>query len=727
MNKFKSGVIKIGNTMRKVVVINHKQENKHEEKVVNSLHHIHILDRSGSMSGEIDELIENVKQTIDFMSDEDFVSVIWFASAGQYKTLIKGARKDDSIKTLLDSIKSTLGCTCFSDPLREVSEIIEELSPICPNYNITLFTDGEPVCQWSDSEEETKIHKAIDLYADKVIAINTVGYGYYYNKELLTSISQRSEFGQMIHSSQIKEYSNIFSHNYERIKDLVVDPVEINSKGTQILYLGTNNSKLMKDSIRFNMLEKKKNQFAIIGESDADFEFEYQGETYNSADGERLSLSTMANILYAYAYQNYYIGYRDICLDILCKNLNDKAFVDMHMAAFTKDEVANYLSKLKKAVFKPKYRLQAGECDENYLPAGDAICVFDLLKYLCNNNAKYIYSRNYNRIGRKSSDEFNLFTYDDKLHCTSMSDLVLNDKELNVSLRSKLTGKVKLNPKSSAKVGLPSEIDSYVYRNQTIIKDGNLNMDQIEVLLPIDKFDDFKQKFDSLNYQLIEKVDESMRLSIDLTTLPVINKMYANTNTEAGYVLDKLKTSNVESLKLKVIDQYLKELQTTNESYTQEQLDVLNEHGLDDKLCYGGVKVTMAEKNEEDFYMARQMEFSIKGQASLPSVNAVKKKIDGEKKLNEYDQIVQAQLTKVESELSLLKEDKEKVKYLLTEKTALKAGITNTKLDLCIGKMATVLTGGWIKNVVMEDNDKYSYTDGEKTLLVTAKRVKKYI
>ena len=727
MNKFKSGVIKIGNTMRKVVVINHKQEDKHEEKVVNSLHHIHILDRSGSMSGEIDELIENVKQTIDFMADEDFVSVIWFASAGQYKTLIKGARKDDSIKTLLDSIKSTLGCTCFSDPLREVSEIIEELSPICPNYNITLFTDGEPVCPWSDSEEETKIHKAIDLYADKVIAINTVGYGYYYNKELLTGISQRSEFGQMIHSSQIKEYSNIFSHNYERIKDLVVDPVEINSKGTQILYLGTNNSKLMEDSIRFNMLEKKKNQFAIIGESDADFEFEYQGETYNSADGERLSLSTIANILYAYAYQNYYIGYRDVCLDILCKNLNDKSFVDMHMAAFTKDEVANYLSKLKKAVFKPKYRLQTGECDENYLPADDAICVFDLLKYLCNNNAKYIYSRNYNRIGRKSSDEFNLFTYDDKLHCTSMSDLVLNDKELNVSLRSKLTGKVKLNPKSSAKVGLPSEIDSYVYRNQTIIKDGNLNMDQIEVLLPIDKFDDFKQKFDSLNYQLIKKVDESMRLSIDLTTLPVINKMYANTNTEAGYVLDKLKTSNVESLKLKVIDQYLKELQTTNESYTQEQLDVLNEHGLDDKLCYGGVKVTMAEKNEEDFYMARQMEFSIKGQASLPSVNTVKKKIDGEKKLNEYDQIVQAQLTKVESELSLLKEDKEKVKYLLTEKTALKTGITNTKLDLCIGKMATVLTGGWIKNVVMEDNDKYSYTDGEKTLLVTAKRVKKYI
>lgn len=51
----------------------------------------------------------------------------------------------------------------------------------------------------------------------------------------------------------------------------------------------------------------------------------------------------------------------------------------------------------------------------------------------------------------------------------------------------------------------------------------------------------------------------------------------------------------------------------------------------------------------------------------------------------------------------------------------------DTKFDLCIGKMSAILTGSWIKNVEMLDNDKYAYTNNDKTLLVTAKKVKKYL
>lgn len=161
---FYSDVVNIGSANKKVVVINHEMKEQTEQsKSVDCLHHIHILDRSGSMSGEIAGLIENVKTTIDFMSDNDFISIIWFASAGQYKTLIKGARKDESLKLLLDSIKSTLGCTCFSDPLREVVEIIDELSPICSNFNITLFTDGEPLLHGVIKKKLEKSLKQLNL------------------------------------------------------------------------------------------------------------------------------------------------------------------------------------------------------------------------------------------------------------------------------------------------------------------------------------------------------------------------------------------------------------------------------------------------------------------------------------------------------------------------------------------------------------------------------------
>jgi hypothetical protein len=123
------------------------------------------------MHSNIDELIENVKQTIDYMDDNDFVTVIWFASEGQFATLVKAAKKDESIKLLLDSIKSTLGCTCFSDPLKEVKKVIDETSIICNNFNITLFTDGEPVTSWSEAEEEMKIFAALNEYKDNVIVI----------------------------------------------------------------------------------------------------------------------------------------------------------------------------------------------------------------------------------------------------------------------------------------------------------------------------------------------------------------------------------------------------------------------------------------------------------------------------------------------------------------------------------------------------------------------------
>lgn len=731
--KFYSDVVNIGDINKKVVVINHEMKEKTEDsKVVDCVHHIHILDRSGSMSGEIYELIENVKTTIDFMDDNDFVSIIWFASAGQYKTLIKGARKDESLKVLLDSIKSTLGCTCFSDPLKEVGEIIEELGPICSNFNITLFTDGEPVTPWSYEEEFTKIMKAIDIYKDKVISINTVGYGYYYNEGLLTEISNKSEYGKMIHSSKINEYSNIFSHNYERIRDLIVEPVIINMEKGFVLYLNTTSSKLFGHNVHMNMLEKRKNQFFLIGNDDKDFEFEYQGQTYNTKDiTTSISESTKMNLLYGFAYELCYDYQRLCALDILSKNIKDKFLIDQHMSSFTKDEIGEYMKNFKRCVFKPKYRFKDGECSENYIPREDALCVFDILHYLSNEGAQYQYATNYNRVGRKSEDSFNLFTWNPGPHLTPMNEIIFNDNELNVSIRSKIHGITKLNPKSAEKVGLENEVPSFVYRNQTIIKDGNLNMDTINIVFDKEGYQKFVNKFKDteLIYSIPEELEENPSIEITLSNLPIINRTYSNINTDADYILNKLEAQNNKSLEMKVINYLLDPLfeKAGSQKYTDEQLEVLAEHGVGKDGCYGGVKIVTAEKNEEDFYIARQMQFSIKGSSSLPSVNSVLKKVDQEKKLNINDTFIMNTIQKYEAQIDQ-EDDKATISFLYKIKKELEKDIMDIKFDLCIGKMSAILTGGWIKKVEALDNDKYSYTNqNDKTLIVTAKKVKKYL
>lgn len=727
--KLSSSVINIGGKLKKVVVANIKNEEniKRETKSVNQLHHIHVLDRSGSMYNNIDELIENVKKTIDYMDDNDFVTVIWFASEGQFATLVKAARKDESIKLLLDSIKSTLGCTCFSDPLKEVRDVIEETSIICDNFNITLFTDGEPVTSWSEAEEERRIFEVLNEYKDKVIAINTIGYGNWYNKELLTKIANVSEFGEHIHSSKINEYMNIFSHNYERISDLCLENTEIIANNCQIIYLNTTSAKMYNEHLKMRMMEKKKNQFIIINDNENDFDFNINGEDFNSSNIKTsINAKTELNIMYAMAYLNYYNDNRKEALDIL-SIIKDKYLIDMQLNSFTINEIAKYTKELKKCLFKPKYRFKDGECSENYLPEPNVFCVMDLIKLLCDNGAKYVYTNNYKRIGLKSEDTFNLFKWDDKLHVTSMKDIIFNEKELNISLRNKISGMVFINPKQAKLVGLPNEIPAHIYRTQTIIKDGQLNINSIRVLVDDETLSKIKDK----NSEVIkssEKYGDSYLVELDLTIIPVINQMYLN-NLNANDLLNEVMTNNKLLIEQKVV-KYLYQQNNVNdendfgEHYTTEQVEVLKQHGIDKYFTYNGVNVITAAKNEEDYYLTRNLTFQIKGDASLPSVNAVLKlKNEPTKGMKKYLFDV---YNKYNEELIDINSVNDRNVFFKSRLENINKQIIDNKISINSSKIACILTGNWYKGLTKNDKDEYEYSNGTDTLIVKTEKVKKY-
>jgi len=732
--KISQNILNLGNEQKRVVFVKMNKDDVAPEKqtvTVNQLHHIHIIDRSGSMYSNIDELIENVKETINTIDDNDFISVIWFSGEGEVGTLVKAAKKDDSIKILLDTIKSTLGCTCFSEPLQEVKKIIEETACICNNFNITLFTDGNPVTSWSQAEEETKIFATLNEYKDKVIAVNTIGYGFYYNKELLTNIANTTEFGEYIHSSQIQEYSSIFSHNYERISDLCLQSTEITANDCDIIYVNSSSAKLYKNNLKTRMAEKGKNEYIIIGNTTADFDFTINNETFNTSTLSELkkgknilNVNIIQNIKYIFAYINYYNGNRKIALDVI-NELKDKYIIDLLLNSFTIDEVAKCTKILKKCAFKPKNRFKKGECVEGYLPNPTTFCTLDLLRLLAENNAQYVYTKEYKRIGLKTKDTFNLFKWDDKIHTTKMSDLIFNDKELNVSLRSKITGTVSLNPNRATSVGLPETIKSFIYRNQTIIKDGQLNIKNIKVIVDNETL----TKLNEHNGLVISEEyfnDNKQIVGLDLTAIPVVNQTYLSDNKlSADYILNAVMENNKLTIKNKIFKYFLSMIEEKeySEQYSKEQVEVLKEHGIDNTGMYSGVKLVTAEKKEDDFYITRNLIFNIKGDVSLPSVNTVLKlKKEPTKGMKKYLYDEYNTIANTISEMSV----EERKEFLKTEMKKNNKQLLDNKFDINISKVATVLTGNWYSNLTLNDKNEYEYNNGKNTLLVKTEKVKKY-
>ena len=336
MGIYKSTLMVAGEE-RTIVAICHNEEDAAAaaaivvETTVTRLHHLLILDRSGSLYSDIEELMDNVMMVFATIGDEDIITLVWFSGAGQHRTVIKGASKHEKLGKIIDTLRSTVGCTCFSDPLKEVNLILDEIGDLAP-VSITLFTDGNPVVPWSTEKEIGMCMEELDKMAPRILAFNTVGYGNYYNQELLRAFSATSEFGSFIHSSKIEEFQTIFSHNFEKVSDAVCEHIDI--VAPVVIYLNRTFTKMDTVDFHLSRIDKRKNQFFLIG--DGEFYFSYQGKEYHSADIKiNLQPATKINFYYALVYNMYYSGKRKLALDVLASNVHDKALIDSHMASFT--------------------------------------------------------------------------------------------------------------------------------------------------------------------------------------------------------------------------------------------------------------------------------------------------------------------------------------------------------------------------------------------------------
>ena len=756
----------IGGKNKTVVIANYKQDEA--AKQITQRHNILIFDRSGSMSGSLSRLIANMKKVIDYIPENDYITILWFSGEGQYKTIVKGAKKSEDLKRLLDNVNHTVGCTCFSEVLKEAADIINELKILCGNFIVNMFTDGEAVVNWGDREEYDRAKKVVSGFSADILAFNSVGYGNYYNQQFLKDLAEMTQYGVMVHSNKIEEYYDIITENFDRVKELTIGKLEVVANGAEILYVSSKHTKLAEASTKLSLLDKNKNQLVMI--SDHDFEFEINDAKFNSVDIKKSITKAMtAPVMYAYAYEKYYSGDRETSLLVLAHTLKDKLLVDEQFKAFTFDESSAYSKLLKKAVFNSKARLTGGTCSDNYIPADDATCLMDVLKVLINGDSRYVYSDNYTRIGLETVDTLKKFNKSESVPMTSLSDVVFNATKLNASIMSTIYGTVKLTAAEAKKCGTGKIINSRIYRNQTLVKDGNLNMDRILIVLDestLKQLKDLgidglissaaKREAEVLKSLTVEEAKTAKVIEIDLTKVPVINRMYLEGTGSIDKVLENTIKVNELAVKQKALNFFKKQVNATG--FTDEQLEVLKKNGLNGRLEYTGIQ-EKKDKVAEDYYIAREIGFDIKGSTTIPSIAEVIKKAGSVKALTGNSLIMWDYIQKLEKDFnSLIKKESKKP----TSKTMAAAlskklqdgEVTKIKLLECdvaevpglyeflekelkkvkleklacsieesSVKIAKVLTGSWFEGLVEDGKGGYSYSKDGHTLMIKTKKV----
>ena len=94
-----------------------------KEEKVKSKHQYIIIDRSGSMYYDIDQVVETIIKYVDTLSEGSKVSLGYFSGYGQYGlsvpyTLTK--EKDGVVKTV-ETYRNVGGCTNFTEILEKIN------------------------------------------------------------------------------------------------------------------------------------------------------------------------------------------------------------------------------------------------------------------------------------------------------------------------------------------------------------------------------------------------------------------------------------------------------------------------------------------------------------------------------------------------------------------------------------------------------------------------------
>jgi hypothetical protein len=713
-----------------------------QKKVAGGLNHIWIYDRSGSMSGTLSGLARDLIVKAKEIPVGDTLTLGWFSSeGGEFNFMLKGFKITEKrdYKILEDTInknKSTIGCTCFSEILNDTETVIKDLSALSKNFALCFFTDGYPVVS-NYTREIQAINSAIDKISGKIASSLLVGYGDYYNKELMSQMAERFG-GALIHSENLPAFSLQLGgfmkdarENGMKVPVTLDVPVNVDSlvfgiNGQQINIYQPNSYKAgLKADVEFIPTQASRDSLYVLTTTKP------SGEEVKLVENDLQRPTTRESMIrgvYGAAYLLTQKAKSDMALEVLSM-IGDKDMIDSVSNAFTNAEYGRAEAKMQEAVVNTKRRFMQG-INMNYLPKEDAFCVLDVVKLLMQDDEAYFYPYHpdfeYKRIGAgsKVKDGYPEFTPDKAKAKCALSKLNWNKSMLNLSVLAQIPGTIDLSG-DYAKYGFAKTFPTHVFRNYALIKDGFLNVAK----LPVSMSDETRKIL--LEHDLIENVHVAVMdgyapvFTLDLTKVPVINRAIANGRTSATKLCQKA----FRELELQAT------LKTLN--FLQDQLDPEGKSKLGrgtltpDQELYletqgigrNGFSPSVEKMPTTDYYMAKEFEIKMKGLSSLPSVKDVQEKLAKGSKLTKGMELVKHGLDFYDRNLKKSASEKMKLSWLEDQILKHKKELVAVRSDIQETKFAVILGKKWFDEFSSREKNTLTLGGIEYTLSVGETKV----
>ena len=685
---------------------------KQSKKSQDAINHIWIYDRSGSMASVLKGLAKDLIKRARSIPKGDTITLGWFSSEGEFNFMLKGFKISDNSdysvleRTILNN-SSPIGCTCFSEILADTKTVVKDLSNITDKFALCFFTDGYPVV--SNYPKEIKsIYSAIDDIKGSITASLMVGYGNYYNKELMSSMAERIG-GSLCHSESLPQFSISLDSFVSGSRGQNRMEVEIDVDNPLAAFT------LSGDQINVYATDKAKIGIAVPNKDEA--KIYYLSTTFaNGSVEEKLNDSnvksddSLVRGAYAAAYVLTQRAKTDLALEVLA-SLGDVELIEVVNNAFTNSEYGNAENRIQQAINEPKKRFAKGR-NTKYLPSADAFCLLDLLDILMADNEAYFYPCDdrfdYKKIttGSKTVGSYPDFKADKSAKC-AFNKLNWNDSKLNLSILAKIEGTIQLKD-GHKKYGFIKEYPTSVWRNYTLVKDGFLNVKE----LPISTSKETMNKLQTLG--LISEGGSSVYM-VDFTKIPIINRVIADGKTSATELCKKVWEETELEAGLKVYKHFLKkfDLGGNDGMFSDEAIAFLEGNGIrkDGSFSPPSEKVPSI-----DYYMAKEFEIKIKGYSSLPKVDDVISKLASGKDLTGPAKLMKVAVEYCDNSGNSKSNIENGVKSLTAKLNKVRSDIQKTKFAIILAKK-------WFDEFTSRENNVLKVDGNEFTISVREVKV----
>lgn len=650
-----------------------------------------VLDRSGSMGWTIDKLCEDAKARVRSFKLGDTLTLGWFSGEGDFRFELIGYKLGSeadysTVDKVLDRLKSTRNTTCFSGVLFDIEKIIATLSAISDRFALFFLTDGCPVVS-NYQREIDSIYKAIDAIKGKIAASMLVGYGNYYNRELMTQMATRLG-GTLVHSNNPEDV-------LVSMGQFINDSADAEPKISVSVPVQNPVAVFTVAGAQVNLYEPENGAVAVsMGKGEGTL-YVLSQTPPKGADSADLTDKTALRGAYAAAWVLSQQAKSDVALEVL-STIGDVALVESMANAFTNDEFGAAEKRIARAATSEAKRFEGGK-KVGVLPAYDAPCLLDALEILANDaDAGFLPQHpdfHYNAISRKRTPkgDYPKFVPDGGT-VVPFTSLVWNDDKLNLSVTAALPGTVELRGEF-AKHNLPGVYKTKIMRNYTLVKDGAVNIVRpIPVVLGRVSFDALKGM--GMLPAGAEYADASTVYLLDLAAVPVINRKIADGMKSAKPMFELAWRETVLQGKQKAFNALRKELdpekKVTKSGLPAEVEAYLNTQGIKN----GVYSPDMEDAPATDFYYADTFAIKVKGFSSFPKLEDVREKLGKSKPLTPVETLVSDGVVEFETEVGGAQVPVQ-IKWIDTQMAGIKDELAAIRSKLQRAKFALILAKRW--------------------------------